>query len=77
VDGDGDWDRHILVGRRDGGVNILVDANRDGRGDFVGHDDDADGLVDSAEYDKNHDGVFEKTMYDDDGDGWLDRTVRR
>jgi hypothetical protein len=77
VDGDGDWDQHILVGRRDGGVDILVDTDHDGRADFVGHDGDADGLVDSADYDKDHDGVFEKTMYDDDGDGWLDRTVRR
>jgi hypothetical protein len=77
VDGDGDWDKHILVGRRDGGVDILVDTNRDGRADFIGHDVDGDRLVDSADYDKNHDGVFEKTMYDDDGDGWLDRTVRR
>jgi hypothetical protein len=76
VDGDGDWDRHMLVGRRDGGVDILVDTDRDGRADFVGHDVDSDGLVDSAEYDKNHDGGYEKTMYDDDGDGWLDRTVK-
>jgi hypothetical protein len=70
VDGDGDWDRHIAVGRPDGGVDILVDLNHDGNADFVGHDDDADGLVESADYAK-------KTMYDDDGDGWLDRTVAR
>jgi hypothetical protein len=76
VDGDGDWDRHMLVGRRDGGVDILVDTDRDGRADFVGHDVDGDRLVDSADYDANHDGVFEKTMYDDNGDGWLDRTVK-
>jgi hypothetical protein len=76
VDGDGRWDRHSLRGRSDGGVDILVDANHDGRIDFVGRDADADGLVDSAEYDKNHDGFFEKRMYDDDGDGWMDRTVR-
>lgn len=76
ADGDGRWDRHSLRGRADGGVDIPVDANHDGRVDFVGHDDDADGLVDSADYDKNHDGSFEKRMYDDDGDGWMDRIVR-
>ncbi|WP_422771593.1 hypothetical protein ACN28C_00130 [Plantactinospora sp. WMMC1484] len=76
VDGDGTWDRHTLAGRADGGVDILVDLDRDGRTDFVGHDLDADGLVDISEYDKNHDGFFEKRMYDDDGDGWMDRTVR-
>ncbi|MDG4823085.1 hypothetical protein O7635_14615 [Asanoa sp. WMMD1127] len=75
VDGDGDWDKHVLLGRGDGGVDILVDNNRDGRVDFVGHDTDADGLVNSADYDKDGDGVFEKTMYDDNGDGWMDRTV--
>ncbi|MFC6014737.1 hypothetical protein ACFP2T_00800 [Plantactinospora solaniradicis] len=76
IDGDGDWDRHTLHGRADGGVDILVDADRDGRTDFVGHDLDADGLVDISEYDRNRDGFFEKRMYDDDGDGWMDRTVR-
>ncbi|GIG85955.1 hypothetical protein [Plantactinospora endophytica] len=76
ADGDGDWDRHTLQGRADGGVDILVDHDRDGRTDFVGHDLDADGLVDISEYDKNRDGFFEKRMYDDDGDGWMDRTVR-
>ncbi|MGI5145403.1 hypothetical protein ACQEVC_03215 [Plantactinospora sp. CA-294935] len=76
VDGDGDWDRHTLQGRADGGVDILVDLDRDGRTDFVGHDLDADGLVEISEYDKNRDGFFEKRMYDDDGDGWMDRTVR-
>ncbi|MFY1690099.1 hypothetical protein [Plantactinospora sp. WMMB782] len=76
VDGDGDWDRHTLRGRADGGVDILVDLDRDGRTDFVGHDLDADGLVEISEYDKNRDGFFEKRMYDDDGDGWMDRTVR-
>jgi hypothetical protein len=74
VDGDGTWDRHTLHGRADGGVDIHVDLNRDGRVDFIGHDDNADGLVDSAAYDKDHDGFFEKRMYDDDGDGWLDRS---
>ncbi|WP_203719073.1 hypothetical protein [Asanoa siamensis] len=75
VDGDGDWDKHVLLGRADGGVDILVDKDRDGRIDFIGHDTDADGLVNSADYDKNNDGFFEKTMHDDNGDGWMDRTV--
>ncbi|MEV4538000.1 hypothetical protein AB0J82_29890 [Asanoa sp. NPDC049518] len=74
VDGDGDWDKHVLLGRG-GGVDIMVDNDRDGRVDFVGHDTDGDGLVNSADYDKDGDGVFEKTMYDDNGDGWMDRTV--
>jgi hypothetical protein len=77
VDGDGSWDRHRLRGTAGGGVDILVDANGDGRVDFIGHDTDADGLVDSAEYDKNHDGFFERRSYDDDGDGWLDRHETR
>ncbi|SNT14124.1 hypothetical protein SAMN05421812_103361 [Asanoa hainanensis] len=75
VDGDGDWDKHVLLGRSGGGVDIMVDNDRDGRVDFVGHDTDGDGLVNSADYDKDGDGVFEKTMYDDNGDGWMDRTV--
>jgi hypothetical protein len=75
VDGDGRWDTHIAVGRADGGVEIYVDRDGDGRADFVGHDLNADGLVESADYDKNADGFFEKTMYDDNGDGWLDRTI--
>jgi hypothetical protein len=77
ADGDGHLDKSTYRGRADGGVDILVDLNGDGRADFVGHDLDLDNRVDSADYDKNHDGVFEKRMYDDDGDGWLDRTVRR
>jgi hypothetical protein len=75
VDGDGHWDNYTLRGRRDGGVDIVVDMNHDGRPDFIGHDTNADGLVESADYDENHDGVFETHMYDDNGDGWLDRTV--
>jgi hypothetical protein len=75
ADGDGGWDRHTLLGTGDGGVDILVDLNSDGRVDFVGHDTNADGLVDSAEFDKDRDGFFEKHSYDDDGDGWLDRNV--
>lgn len=77
ADGDGTWDRATYRSRADGGVDILVDLNRDGRADFVGHDTDRDRVVDSADYDKDHDGFFEKRMYDDDGDGRLDRTVRR
>ncbi|MEQ4303390.1 hypothetical protein ABNF97_18720 [Plantactinospora sp. B6F1] len=76
VDGDGNWDPHTLQGRADGGVDILVDLDRDGRTDFVGHDLDGDGLVEISEYDKDRDGFFEKRSYDDDGDGWMDRTVR-
>jgi hypothetical protein len=75
ADGDGDWDKATYRGRADGGVDILVDLNRDGRTDFVGHDVDRDWTVDSADYDKDHDGVFDKRMYDDTGDGLLDRTV--
>jgi hypothetical protein len=75
VDGDGEWDKHVVMGRADGGVDILVDSDGDGRVDFVGRDDNADRLVDSARYDKDGDGFFEKRMYDDDGDGWMDRTV--
>ncbi|WP_412737264.1 hypothetical protein [Krasilnikovia sp. MM14-A1259] len=75
VDGDGRWDHATYRGRADGGADILVDLNHDGKADFIGHDVDADGKVDYADYDKNHDGVFEKRMYDDNGDGWLDRTV--
>ena len=75
ADGDGQWDKATYRGREDGGVDILVDLNKDGEADFIGHDLDKDWTVDSADYDKNHDGVFEKRMYDDDGDGWLDRSV--
>ena len=77
ADGDGDWDRHTLRGRPDGGVDIMVDLNGDGRADFVGHDVDADGLVDVSDRDRDHDGFFEKRMYDDNGDGWMDRSVNR
>nr|MDT0659250.1 Os1348 family NHLP clan protein [Micromonospora sp. DSM 115978] len=75
IDGDGRWDRHELHGRADGGVDIVVDRDGDGRPEFVGHDLDADGLVDISEYDRDGDGVFERRMYDDDGDGWMDRSV--
>ncbi|GAA4674173.1 Os1348 family NHLP clan protein [Phytohabitans rumicis] len=77
MDGDGHDDKHILRGRADGGVDILVDRDRDGNVDIIGHDDDADGHVESAEYDKDGDGYFERVRYDDNQDGWLDRTVKR
>jgi hypothetical protein len=77
ADGDGTWDKATYRGGVDGGADILVDLNHDGRADFVGHDTDVDNRVDYADFDKNHDGIFEKRMYDDDGDGWLDRTVWR
>jgi hypothetical protein len=77
ADGDGTWDKATFHGRADGGVDITVDLNHDGKADFIGHDVDADHKVDFADYDKDHDGVFEKRMYDDDNDGWLDRTVRK
>jgi hypothetical protein len=77
ADGDGTWDEATYRGRSDGGADILVDLNRDGKVDFVGHDLDADWKVDYADYDEDYDGVFDKRMYDDDNDGWLDRTVRK
>jgi hypothetical protein len=77
ADGDGTWDKATYRGRADGGADILVDLNHDGKADFIGHDLDLDNRVDSADYDKDHDGFFEKRMYDDDNDGWLDRSVRR
>jgi hypothetical protein len=73
ADGDGHWDAYQAYNRPDGGVDIDVDINHDGRVDFVGHDYNRDGLVDSADYDDNHDGVFDTRMYDDNGDGWMDR----
>jgi hypothetical protein len=75
ADGDGTMDKATYRGREDGGVEIRVDLDRDGRADFVGVDEDLDNRVDFADYDKDHDGDFEKRMYDDDGDGFLDRTV--
>jgi hypothetical protein len=77
ADGDGHWDRATYRGGDDGGADILVDLNSDGRTDFIGHDVDLDNKVDYADYDTDADGVFDKRMYDDDNDGWLDRTVRR
>ncbi|SNY08162.1 hypothetical protein [Paractinoplanes atraurantiacus] len=75
ADGDGTLDEATYRGRADGGVDILVDLNDDGRTDFIGVDLDLDNRVDFAGYDKDHDGDFEKRMYDDDGDGFLDRAV--
>jgi hypothetical protein len=73
VNGDGRWDAYTAYERSDGGVDINVDVNHDGRVDFIGHDVNRDGLVDSADYDTNRDGVFDTRMTDDNGDGWLDR----
>jgi hypothetical protein len=72
ADGDGRWDKFQAVERGDGGVDILVDRNRDGVVDFVGHDYDRDGLVDDADYDTDFDGAMDTRMSDLDGDGWLD-----
>ena len=76
VNGDGHWDKHVDYERADGGVDIVVDKDHDGRADFIGHDFDRDGLVDVADYDKDHDGLMDTRMYDDTGDGWMDRSTR-
>ena len=75
VDGDGHWDQHRYQGRADGGVDIVVDADQDGRAEFVGTDLDRDGLIDRAAVDSDHDGRLDTVRVDDDGDGWLDRTL--
>ncbi|MER7006631.1 hypothetical protein ABT297_26810 [Dactylosporangium sp. NPDC000555] len=75
-DGDGRWDQHTYVNRADGGVDIVVDTDGDGRPEFVGHDTNRDGLIDSAEVDTNHDGVMDARYEDVNGDGWLDRRTR-
>ncbi|MFG1602733.1 hypothetical protein [Actinoplanes sp. NPDC049265] len=75
ADGDGHWDKATYSAREDGGVDIMVDVNHDGKVDFIGRDLDRDWKVDEATIDRDRDGVFEKTMYDDNNDGWLDRTV--
>ncbi len=75
-DGDGTWDRHTYVNRADGGVDIVVDADGDGRAEFVGHDTDRDGLINSSELDTNRDGVMDQRYEDLNGDGWLDRRTR-
>jgi hypothetical protein len=75
-DGDGKWDQHTYVNRADGGVDIVVDVDGDGRAEFVGHDTDRDGLINSSEIDTNHDGVMDQRYEDLNGDGWLDRRTR-
>ncbi|MEV4131566.1 hypothetical protein AB0J72_05315 [Dactylosporangium sp. NPDC049742] len=75
-DGDGRWDQHTYVNRADGGVDIVVDADGDGRAEFVGHDTDRDGLINSSEIDTNRDGVMDQRYEDLNGDGWLDRRTR-
>ncbi|WP_327006173.1 Os1348 family NHLP clan protein [Dactylosporangium sp. NBC_01737] len=75
-DGDGTWDQHTYVNRADGGVDIVVDVDGDGRAEFVGHDTDRDGLINSSEIDTNHDGVMDQRYEDLNGDGWLDRRTR-
>ncbi|MER7283975.1 hypothetical protein ABT369_57165 [Dactylosporangium sp. NPDC000244] len=75
-DGDGRWDQHTYVNRADGGVDIVVDTNGDGRPEFVGHDVNRDGLIDSSDVDSNSDGVVDARYEDVNGDGWLDRRTR-
>ncbi|WP_432986109.1 hypothetical protein [Dactylosporangium sp. CA-233914] len=75
-DGDGRWDQHTYVNRADGGVDIVVDKDGDGRAEFIGHDTNRDGLIDSSEIDFNHDGVMDARYEDVNGDGWLDRRTR-
>jgi hypothetical protein len=75
-DGDGRWDQHTYVNRADGGVDIVVDTDGDGRAEFIGHDTDRDGLINSSEIDTNHDGVMDARYEDVNGDGWLDRRTR-
>src|SRR5262249_10935628 len=65
ADGDGRWDAYTAYERADGGVDVEVDMNHDGRVDFVGHDIDRDGLIDAADFDNDFDGQFETRMYDD------------
>jgi hypothetical protein len=72
VDGDGKWDAHTYQARDDGGVDIVVDSNHDGRADFIGVDHDRDGLIDESYVDHDHDGVADAHYVDDNGDGWLD-----
>jgi hypothetical protein len=75
VDGDGHWDDHVVVARSDGGVDVLVDSNHDGRVDFIGHDYNRDGILDDAVTDDNHDGKLDSLHIDKNGDGWMDRHV--
>jgi hypothetical protein len=75
VQGDGKWDDHMYVGRADGGVDIVVDLDKDGRADFIGRDFDRDGLIDESVMDTNRDGVMDTQYVDVNGDGWLDKRV--
>ena len=74
VDGDGTWDANTAYERPDGGVDIHVDVNHDGKVDFIGRDYNRDGLVDDADFDTDLDGAMDTRMYDDNGDGWMDRS---
>lgn len=75
ADGDGRWDSYVAYNRPDGGVDVEVDMNHDGKVDFIGHDLNRDGIIDSADFDNDFDGTYETHMVDDNGDGWMDRTV--
>src|SRR5437762_3535044 len=72
VQGDGKWDAHTYSARADGGIDINVDLNHDGRADFVGVDHDRDGLIDESYMDFNHDGKMDAHYVDTNHDGWLD-----
>jgi hypothetical protein len=74
--GDGKWDEHVYVRRADGGIDIVVDENKDGHVDFIGHDFDRDGLIDEALVDHNKDGTLEARWIDVNGDGWLDKKAK-
>ena len=73
VQGDGKWDAATYTARADGGVDINVDLNHDGRADFVGVDHDRDGLIDESYMDFNHDGKMDAHYVDTNHDGWLDK----
>jgi hypothetical protein len=75
VQGDGKWDAHTYTARADGGVDINVDLNHDGKADFVGVDHDRDGLIDESYMDFNHDGRMDAHYVDTNHDGWLDKKV--
>jgi hypothetical protein len=75
VEGDGKWDAHTYAARQDGGVDIVVDANRDGNAEFVGVDHDRDGLIDESFVDYNSDGQIDAHYVDVNKDGWLDKKV--
>ncbi len=75
VQGDGKWDAHTYTARADGGIDINVDLNHDGKADFVGVDHDRDGLIDESYMDFNHDGKMDAHYVDTNHDGWLDKKV--